>query len=110
MDQHLELFSALASPFQHEEVRTRSQGGRTLHYITARTVMNRLDDVLGPANWWDEYMPQQNSVIFRLSIRLPVSVLRTSATATPHTAAPRISTTSITSSRPWCTTAICKRP
>ena len=33
--------------------------------------MNRLDDVLGPANWWDEYMPQENSVICRLTIRLP---------------------------------------
>jgi hypothetical protein len=71
MDQHLELFAALAAPFQHDEVRTRSQGGRNLHYITARTVMNRLDDVLGPASWWDEYIPQENSVICRLSIRLP---------------------------------------
>ena len=33
--------------------------------------MNRLDDVLGPANWWDEYMPLENSVICRLTIRLP---------------------------------------
>ena len=71
MDQHLELFAALAAPFEHEEVRTRRQGGRNLHYITARTVMNRLDEVLGPANWWDEYMPQENSVICRLTIRLP---------------------------------------
>ena len=36
-----------------------------------RTVMNRLDDVLGPANWWDEYSPQENSVICHLTIRLP---------------------------------------
>ncbi len=71
MDQHLELFAALAAPFEHEEVRTRRQAGRNLHYVTARTVMNRLDEVLGPANWWDEYMPQENSVICRLSIRLP---------------------------------------
>ena len=49
----------------------RPQGGRQLQYITARTVMNRLDDVLGPANWWDEYLPQENSVICRLTIRLP---------------------------------------
>ncbi len=44
---------------------------RQVHYITARTVMNRLDDVLGPASWWDEYMPLENSVICRLTIRLP---------------------------------------
>jgi hypothetical protein len=33
--------------------------------------MNRLDTVLGPENWWDEYVPSQNSVLCRLSIRLP---------------------------------------
>ena len=71
MDQQLEFFAALAAPFMPEEVRVRSQGARQLQYITARTVMNRLDDVLGPANWWDEYMPLENSVICRLTIRLP---------------------------------------
>ena len=71
MDSHLELFAALAAPFDHDEVRLRPQAGRQLPYITARTVMNRLDDVLGPANWWDDYSPQENSVICRLTIRLP---------------------------------------
>jgi hypothetical protein len=71
MDQHLELFAALAAPFMTDEVRTRPQGARQIHYITARTVMNRLDDVLGPAGWWDEYVPMENSVICRLTIRLP---------------------------------------
>ncbi len=71
MDQQLELFAALAASFAPDEVRNRPQGGRQLQYITARTVMNRLDDVLGPANWWDEYMPLENSVICRLTIRLP---------------------------------------
>ena len=71
MDQHLELFAALAAPFDQDEVRLRPQAGRQLPYITARTVMNRLDDVLGPANWWDEYSPQENSVICHLTIRLP---------------------------------------
>jgi hypothetical protein len=71
MIQHLELFSALAQPFEADEVRVRPQGGRQLQYITARTVMNRLDDVLGPANWSDEYLPQEHSVICRLTIRLP---------------------------------------
>ena len=67
MSQHLELFAALAAPFEPDEVRVRPQGGRQLQYITARTVMNRLDDVLGPENWWDEYLPQENSVICRLT-------------------------------------------
>jgi hypothetical protein len=68
---HPDLFAALASPFEAHEVKVRSQSGRQLHYITARTAMNRLDDVLGPEHWWDEYEPSEKSVLCRLTIRLP---------------------------------------
>jgi len=71
MTQHPDLFAALAAPFEPQEVKVRSQTGRQLHYITARTAMNRLDNVLGPENWWDEYVPSENSVLCRLTIRLP---------------------------------------
>jgi hypothetical protein len=71
MTQHPNLFAALAAPFESQELKTRSQQGRQLTYVTARTVMNRLDGVLGPENWWDEYVPSQNSVLCRLTIRLP---------------------------------------
>jgi Rad52/22 family double-strand break repair protein len=71
MTQHRDLFAALAAPFDSDEVKLRSQGGRQLHYVTARTVMNRLDDVLGPENWWDDFVPLEHSVICRLTIRLP---------------------------------------
>jgi hypothetical protein len=54
MTQHSDLFAALAAPFDPDEVKLRAQAGRQLHYVTARTVMNRLDDVLGPENWWDD--------------------------------------------------------
>jgi len=57
MTQHPDLFAALAAPFESSEVKVRSQSGRQLHYITARTAMNRLDSVLGPENWYDEYFP-----------------------------------------------------
>ena len=67
-----DLFAALAAPFEQHEVKIRpAQGGRQLHYITARTAMNRLDGVLGPENWWDEYVPSQNSVLCKLTLRLP---------------------------------------
>jgi hypothetical protein len=66
-----EIFGALAAPFDSGEVKVRSHSGRQLHYITARSAMNRLDDVVGPANWWDDYIPSENSVLCRLSIRLP---------------------------------------
>jgi hypothetical protein len=68
---YADIFAALAAPFEHDEVKTRAQAGHQLHYITARTVMNRLDNVLGPENWWDEYSPSENSVLCRLTIVLP---------------------------------------
>ncbi|MHC5540487.1 Rad52/Rad22 family DNA repair protein [Singulisphaera rosea] len=71
MTQHPDLFAALAAPFDPSEVKVRSQSGRQLSYITARTVMNRLDEVLGPENWWDRYVPGENSVLCELTIRLP---------------------------------------
>jgi hypothetical protein len=66
-----EIFDALASDFDPAEVKSRPQSGRQLYYITARTAMNRLDYVLGPENWWDRYTPHENSVLCRLTIRLP---------------------------------------
>jgi hypothetical protein len=65
------IFARLADKFTGNDVKRRSQGGRELLYITSRSVMNRLDDVVGPSNWWDDYIPIDNAVICRLSIRLP---------------------------------------
>lgn len=67
-----DIFAALAAIFDPAEVKSRPQQGRQLHYITARTVMNRLDTVLGPENWWDAYSPAgETSVCCALAIRLP---------------------------------------
>jgi hypothetical protein len=71
MTQYPDLFAALAAPFEAHEVKSRNAGGRQVHYITARTAMNRLDGVLGPENWWDTYAPAEHSVQCALSIRLP---------------------------------------
>lgn len=70
MTKYYDLFGSLASAFRAGEVKVRKQAGRDLHYVTARTVMNRLDEVLGPENWWDEYLPGEDSVLCRLTIRL----------------------------------------
>lgn len=79
---HPDLFTALAAPFEQGELKNRSQGGRTLHYITARTVMNRLDAVLGPENWWDEFSSiSDNSILCKLTIRLPDGSTLTKADA-----------------------------
>src|SRR3954469_16356973 len=77
-----DVFAALAAPFESNEVKIRpAQGGRQLHYITARTVMNRLDNVLGPENWGDESVPSENSGPCRLTIRLPDGSVLTKADA-----------------------------
>ncbi len=81
MTQHRELFAALAAPFDSEEVKVRTQAGRQLHYVTSRTVMNRLDDVVGPENWWDDFVPLEHSVICRLTVRLPDGQILTKSDA-----------------------------
>lgn len=76
--ENIMLFANLAAKFGGDLVKRRSGGGgRDLVYITARAVMNRLDDVLGPENWWDEYQPIEDAVICRLTIRLPDGQLLT---------------------------------
>jgi hypothetical protein len=76
-----DLFSALSAPFDEGEVRSRNQSGKVISYITARTAMNRLDTILGPENWWDEYLPGENSVLCRLTVRLPDGQVLTKADA-----------------------------
>lgn len=71
-DKVQEIFALLAAPFEPHEVRQRNQGGRTLSYVTASTVANRLDDVLGPAGWEFELKPWGDDALFgTLSIKLP---------------------------------------
>lgn len=77
-----DIFAALAAPFDgRNQVKVRQQAGRQLSYITARTAMNRLDEVLGPSNWWDDYVPHEHSVLCRLTIRLPDGTTLTKADA-----------------------------
>jgi hypothetical protein len=82
VSQYADIFAALAAPFENDEVKQRKgPGNRMLDYVTARTTMNRLDDVLGPENWWDEFVPLDNSVVVRLSIRLPDGTVLTKTDA-----------------------------
>jgi hypothetical protein len=43
--------------------------------------MNRLDNVLGPENWWDDYVPADHAVQCRLTIRLPDGAILTKCDA-----------------------------
>jgi hypothetical protein len=76
-----DLFAALAAPFSSNEVKFKPAGNRKVAFITARHVMNRLDNVLGPENWWDTYTPAEKSVLCKLTIRLPDGSTLTKADA-----------------------------
>lgn len=65
-------WAALAAPIPPQLIKSRKVGGGgTGNYITARTVMNRLDGVVGPAHWYDAYTQgQDGTVICTLFIRV----------------------------------------
>ncbi len=65
------LFVALAGPFADEEVRRMSKGSREFAYITARTVQNRFDEVIGPENWRVSYREVDRGVVCTIGLRLP---------------------------------------
>ncbi len=71
-------FSDLSAPIAPEGIEFRA-GATTadktkalaLAYLTSRAVMNRLDEVVGPANWRDQYAPgPDGGVICGLSLRI----------------------------------------
>lgn len=68
--------SRLSQPFSAEEVRFKPQtvsGNRALAvaFVDARAIMDRLDAVLGPENWQDDYTRlDTGEVVCRLSLRL----------------------------------------
>ena len=69
-----EIQHALAAPFDAGEVKHKPavvKGNRALalHYVDARTIMDRLDAVIGVAGWRDEYefLPD-GSCLCRLSV------------------------------------------
>lgn len=70
-DQFTEMSKLLSAEFHHTEVKILKKGGKDMRYVTARVVMNRLDEVCGWTNWEDEYVPGENSVMCKLRIRLP---------------------------------------
>lgn len=72
---------ALANHFHPSEIKVLTKGGKEMHYVTARVVMNRLDEVMGITNWWDEYTASEYSVQCRLTLRFPDGTTVTKADA-----------------------------
>ena len=77
-----EVITKLSEPFEPSEIEWRigsttadKTRGAALAYLTARAVMNRLDEVVGVENWQDKYTPAPSSGgkagwICELSLRL----------------------------------------
>lgn len=73
MSEQNDLAAKLAAPFESDEVKWKPQatrGNRALAicYVDARTVMDRLDDVLGLGKWQTSYQTVQDGVICRLRV------------------------------------------
>ena len=75
VDTH-EVFRRLTAPFPAESVSFKPQtvhGNRALAvpYLDARSIMDRLDEVLGPAGWQDDYEPLQDGSV-KCTLRLRI--------------------------------------
>jgi len=71
MTQHAAVFAALSAPFEASELQVRpGRSGRQVPFASARAIMNRLDRVVGPENWWDDYETSTRAAVCRLTIRL----------------------------------------
>ena len=60
----------LARPFAPEDLEWRLQKtledklrGIAVPYVTNRAIQARLDDVVGPDGWYNEYKPDRKSVV-----------------------------------------------
>lgn len=67
-----QVMAALAAPIPADKIRTRKgDRGRDLAYIQVPTVIDRLNEAVGPANWWNEIEMSGTWVKCKLSVRLP---------------------------------------
>jgi hypothetical protein len=71
------IFERLAAIFPHQCVEWRAQTFKkdgsealALAYVDARSIMARLDEVMGPANWRDEYLYAGNRTFCTLYLRI----------------------------------------
>ena len=79
-DNSSEMFARLRAPFDVELIRWRvgartksnRNRGQALPYVTARVVQDRLDEVMGPENWRNEFIaaPAGGGVMCILSLRV----------------------------------------
>jgi hypothetical protein len=80
------LFKRLAAPFPYQDIDWRVQNtndentkGRAVPYLRFQAIADRLDEVVGPMNWENEYVSGPcGGVVCRLSLRIDGEWLRKS--------------------------------
>lgn len=71
-DRQREFWRALTAPFPRDAYKVRDGAkGKKYTYIEPRTIMNRLDDVVGPSGWNMEFRETQRGIICRLTLYVP---------------------------------------
>lgn len=61
-----EIFTQLSRPFESSQLKQRpisKNSSQTVQYLDAKTIMDRLDDVLGPERWSDDYIDLDNGAV-----------------------------------------------
>lgn len=104
-----EIQTALSKPFAPEDLEWRLQQtfedkmrGIAVPYVTNRAIQNRLDESVGPENWYNSYKPWHGAGKRRPSSAASPSTLK-GAASSPSGTAPRTQTSS--RSRAACQTA-----
>jgi hypothetical protein len=67
----IDFFRKLCAPFAMRALFQKAAGGRTLTYLKAPTIMNRLDDVAGVDGWDVKYEETDRGYICTIGIRVP---------------------------------------
>lgn len=90
------MLTALAKPFAPEDLEWRLQYtneekmcGMAVPYVTNRAIQNRLDEVCGPENWYNEFRPWHSAGKRIPSFAVSPSILKAKASL-PSGTAPRI--------------------
>lgn len=66
----MDIFAKLREPFAEHEIKWRKgAGGMQLAYVDARAIMDRLDAVVGPANWQTAYQQSGGITFCGIGIR-----------------------------------------
>ena len=73
----MDVFERLAQPFDPSDIEFRvgsttrdKSKGLALAYVTSRAIMDRLDEAVGPTEWYNDVKVHEQGIIATLTIRV----------------------------------------